>query len=100
MGLLVATLVMVGSRLVFMQTIQKRRERGNRLINERLKTLIAAHKTLGGSFTRQLQVHPAHKRDPRRQQVHDSAIQMAMAGPDESDTPESQRHLLRCPLRP
>src|SRR6478672_12453969 len=60
MGLLVATLVMVGTRLVFMQTIQKRRERENRQINERLKTLIAAYKTLGGSFTGQLQVSPTH----------------------------------------
>lgn len=85
MGLLVATLVMVGTRLVFMQTIQKRRERENRQINERLKTLIAAYKTLGGSFTGQLQVHPTHMRDLRRHQVHDSAVQMAMAG----ETPQA-----------
>ena len=65
MGLLVATLVMVGVRLVFMQTMQRRRERENRQINERLKTLIAAYKTLGGSFTGQLQVSPAHMRDLR-----------------------------------
>ncbi|MDZ7863798.1 hypothetical protein [Acidovorax sp.] len=90
MGLLVATLVMVGTRLVFMQTIQKRRERENRQINERLKTLIAAYKTLGGSFTGQLQVHPTHMRDLRRQQVHDSAVQMAMAGPEEKDASEVQ----------
>lgn len=64
-GLLVASLVMVGIRLVFMQTIQRRRERENRQINERLKTLIAAYKTLGGSFTGQLQVSPAHMRDLR-----------------------------------
>ena len=63
MGLLVATLVMVGMRLLFMQTIQRRRERENRQINERLKTLIAAYKTLGGSFTGQLQVSPVHMRD-------------------------------------
>ncbi|MDP3226808.1 MAG: hypothetical protein Q8N13_02385 [Acidovorax sp.] len=65
MGLLVATLVMVGVRLVFMQTMQRRRERENRQINERLKTLIAAYKTLGGSFTGQLQVSPLHMRDLR-----------------------------------
>jgi len=65
MGLLVATLVMVGIRLVFMQTMQRRRERENRQINERLKTLMAAYKTLGGSFTGQLQVSPAHMRDLR-----------------------------------
>lgn len=65
MGLLVATLVMVGVRLVFMQTMQRRRERENRQINERLKTLIAAYKTLGGSFTGQLQVSPLHMRELR-----------------------------------
>ena len=65
MGLLVATLLMVGVRLVFMQTIQRRRERENRQINERLKTLIAAYKTLGGSFTGQLLVSPLHVRDLR-----------------------------------
>lgn len=62
-GLLIASLVMVGIRLVFMQTMQRRRERENRQINERLKTLIAAYKTLGGSFTGELQVSPAHRRD-------------------------------------
>ena len=63
LGLLLASLVMVGIRLVFMQTMQRRRERENRQINERLKTLIAAYKTLGGSFTGQLQVSPIHMRD-------------------------------------
>ncbi|RZJ09082.1 MAG: hypothetical protein EON50_18020 [Acidovorax sp.] len=85
MGLLVATLVMVGTRLVFMQTIQKRRERENRQINERLKTLIAAYKTLGGSFTGQLQVNPTHMRDLRRQQVQTSGVQVAAADPSDTD---------------
>ena len=67
MGLLLASLVMVGIRLVFMQTMQRRRERENRQINERLKTLIAAYKTLGGSFTGQLPVNPLHMRDLRPQ---------------------------------
>ena len=62
-SLLLITLLMVGIRLVFMQTIQKRRERENRQINERLKTLIAAYKVLGGSFTGQLAVSPVHLRD-------------------------------------
>ena len=62
-GLLLVTCLMMGVRLLFMQTIQKRRERENRQINERLKTLIAAYKTLGSSFTGQLQVHPTHLRD-------------------------------------
>ena len=59
LGLLAATLLMVGIRLVFMQTIQRRRERENRQINERLKTLIAAYKTLGSSFTGELSVDPS-----------------------------------------
>lgn len=62
-GLLVMTLLMVGIRLVFMQTIQRKRERENRQINERLRTLIAAYKTLGGSFTGDLTVDPRHKRE-------------------------------------
>jgi hypothetical protein len=65
LGLGVVTLVMVGIRLMFMQTIQQRRERENRQINERLRTLIAAYKTLGGSFTGNLEVDPAHLRDQR-----------------------------------
>lgn len=65
-GLLLATLLMVGIRLVFLQTIQRRRERENRQINERLKTLIAAYKTLGGSFTGQLLVSPLHLRDQQQ----------------------------------
>lgn len=65
-SLLLASLLMVGIRLLVMQTIQRRRERENRQINERLKTLIAAYKTLGGSFTGQLQVHPLHLRDLHR----------------------------------
>jgi uncharacterized membrane protein YgcG len=65
LGLVLVTLVMVSIRLVFMQTIQRRRERENRQINERLRTLIAAYKTLGGSFTGNLEVDPAHRRDLR-----------------------------------
>jgi uncharacterized membrane protein YgcG len=65
LGLGLVTLVMVSIRLMFMQTIQRRRERQNRQINERLRTLIAAYKTLGGSFTGNLEVDPAHRRDQR-----------------------------------
>jgi hypothetical protein len=65
-GLAFVTLVGVGLRLVAMQTIQQRRERENRQINERLRTLIAAYKTLGGSFTGNLAVDPTHLRDVRR----------------------------------
>ena len=41
-GLAVISLVVVGIRLLIMQTVQLRRERENRQINERLRTLIAA----------------------------------------------------------
>jgi uncharacterized membrane protein YgcG len=65
-GLALVTLMGVGIRLLVMMTIQQRRERMNRQINERLRTLIAAYKTLGGSFTGNLAVDPAHLRDLRR----------------------------------
>ena len=65
-GLALITLIMVGVRLLAMHTVQKRRERENRQINERLRTLIAAYKTLGGSFTGDLTVDPTHLRDLRR----------------------------------
>jgi heme exporter protein D len=45
-GLILISLIAVSIRLIFMQTIQRRRERENRQINERLRTLIAAYKTL------------------------------------------------------
>lgn len=67
LGLAVFTLIGVGIRVLMMQTIQQRRERMNRQINERLRTLIAAYKTLGGSFTGQLAVDPAHLRELRAQ---------------------------------
>src|SRR5690606_32347952 len=60
-------------RLVAMQTIQQRRERENRQINERLKVLIAAYKTLGGSFTGDLAVDPRHLRDLRRAGLDEEA---------------------------
>lgn len=67
LGLAVVTLIGVGLRLVLMTTVQQRRERMNRQINERLRILIAAYKTLGGSFTGDLSVNPAHLRDLARQ---------------------------------
>jgi uncharacterized membrane protein YgcG len=65
MSLIVVTLLGVGIRVLMMQTIQQRRERMNRQINERLRTLIAAYKTLGGSFTGELTVDPTHLRELR-----------------------------------
>lgn len=64
-GLVVVTLISIGIRLIMMMTVQHRRERMNRQINERLKILIAAYKTLGGSFTGTLTVDPTHLRDLR-----------------------------------
>jgi hypothetical protein len=58
-------LIGVGIRLVMMMTFQQRRERANRQINERLKTLMAAYKVLGGSFTGDLSVDPRHLRQLR-----------------------------------
>jgi len=72
LSLAVVTLVFVGIRLLVMQTIQQRRERQNRQINERLRTLIAAYKTLGGSFTGDLAVDPTHMRDLRMQRDYDT----------------------------
>jgi heme exporter protein D len=63
LGLVVVTVMMVGIRLLVMETVQQRRNRENRQINERLRTLIAAYKTLGGSFTGELAVDPTHLRD-------------------------------------
>ncbi|MDR2174148.1 MAG: hypothetical protein LBE32_08145 [Burkholderiales bacterium] len=65
LGLILVTVVAVGIRLLVMQRMQQRRERQNRQINERLKTLIAAYKTLGGSFTGNLTVDPAHLHELR-----------------------------------
>jgi hypothetical protein len=66
LGLAIITLIGVGIRLLVMQAVQQKREAANRQINERLKTLIAAYKTLGGSFTGDLSVDPSHLRDLRR----------------------------------
>ena len=63
LGLVVVTVMMVGIRLLVMETVQQRRNRENRQINERLRTLITAYKTLGGSFTGELAVDPTHLRD-------------------------------------
>lgn len=65
-GLALFTFLGVGIRLLVMVMVQQRRERMNRQINERLRTLIAAYKTLGGSFTGDLTVDPTHLRELRR----------------------------------
>ena len=65
LGLAVFAMIGVGIRVLMMLTIQQRQQRMNRQINERLKTLISAYRTLGGSFTGQLTVNPLHLRDLR-----------------------------------
>lgn len=78
LGLALVTLIGVGIRLIVMTTIQQRRERMNRQINERLRTLIAAYKTLGGSFTGDLMVDPRHLRDLRRPAAAESDAEPAI----------------------
>ncbi|MGB3445965.1 MAG: hypothetical protein WBA48_04630 [Xanthobacteraceae bacterium] len=65
-GLALFMLISIGIRLLIMFTVQQRRERMNRQINERLRTLIAAYKTLGGSFTGNLAVDPTHLGELRK----------------------------------
>lgn len=72
LGLALFTLIGVGTRLLAMMTIQQRRERLNRQINERLRTLMSAYKTLGGSVTGNLTVDPTHRRDLRRRSEMDA----------------------------
>ncbi|WP_432768099.1 MAG: hypothetical protein HEQ22_11775 [Sphingopyxis sp.] len=105
LGLALVTLIGVGIRLIVMTTIQQRRERMNRQINERLRTLIAAYKTLGGSFTGDLMVDPRHLRELRRRGATapagadpaatveaGPALDLSRAaGGDDADTGESDR---------
>jgi hypothetical protein len=91
-GLALVTLIGVGLRLVAQQTIQQRRERENRQINERLRTLIAAYKVLGGSFTGNLAVDPRHLRELKRsgESTEASASVATEAAPaSEASPPES-----------
>jgi len=84
-GLALITLIGVGIRLLVMQTVQQRRERENRQINERLRTLIAAYRTLGGSFTGDIEVDPTHLRELRRRPGGDAAAdEPAGSGSDRS----------------
>ena len=87
-GLVLVTLIAVGIRLLVMQRVQQRRERQNRQINERLKTLIAAYKILGGSFTGNLAVDPSHLRDAR---LRAEAQSQGLPGPAPPHRPPSER---------
>jgi heme exporter protein D len=93
LGLSVITLIGVGIRLLIMQTVQRRRERENRQINERLRTLIMSYKTLGGSFTGNLAVDPSHLGDLRREaerQTSEPATAASLAA-QRSTTDRSRR---------
>jgi type II secretory pathway pseudopilin PulG len=97
LGLVLVSLVAVGIRIVVMLSVQQRRERQNRQINERLKTLIAAYKVLGGSFTGELAVDPSHLRDLRVRQSQGRAGAQALdagesvQGASENGLPASDR---------
>jgi hypothetical protein len=91
LSLAVITLIGVGIRLLTMVTIQQRRERMNRQINERLRALIAAYKTLGGSFTGDLTVDPIHRRDLRRHGEEPTAASTPPLELSADDSPGSDR---------
>ena len=74
-------LIGVGIRVLMMLTIQQRQQRMNRQINERLRTLIAAYKTLGGSFTGELSVDPTHLRD-LNQRAREQGLEHTDTGSD------------------
>jgi len=99
LGLAVFALIGVGIRVLMMLTLQQRQQRMNRQINERLKTLIAAYRTLGGSFTGQLTVNPAHLRE-LRQPADDAAesVPAAEAAAPPSDRPRRIRDAVEAAL--
>jgi len=91
LGLAVFAMIGVGIRVLMMLTIQQRQQRVNRQINERLKTLISAYKTLGGSFTGQLTVNPIHLRDLRDMDEEAKTGLTENSGTEISDRPRRIR---------
>lgn len=84
LGLALFMLMGMGMRVLMMMTVQQRQQRMNRQINERLRTLIAAYKVLGGSFTGMLEV------DPRSRRKYREAASAAGARQDAaSETPQT-----------
>lgn len=83
-------LIGVGIRVLAMLTIQQRQQRMNRQINERLRTLIAAYRILGGSFTGELTVSPRHLREMRQPPVDGDGAEVPAEQP-ESDRPRRIR---------
>ncbi|RYG20980.1 MAG: hypothetical protein EON93_26355, partial [Burkholderiales bacterium] len=92
-GLAVFTLIGVGIRVLMLLTIQQRQQRLNRQINERLRTLIAAYKTLGGSFTGELTVDPTHLRD-----IQQRAKEQGEAAQEPSERPRRIRDAVEAAL--
>ena len=92
-GLALITVIGVGVRLLVMVTIQQRRERENRQINERLKTLIAAYKALGGSFTGDLTVDPTHLREWREKKSGRAATPDPEAAETEAGVSDRSRRM-------
>jgi uncharacterized membrane protein YgcG len=100
LGITVFASVAVGVRVLMMLTVQRRQQRMNRQINERLRTLIAAYRTLGGSFTGRLSVDPAHLRDLRTRGDEEGAEEAPterMAAPG-SDRPRRIRDAVEAAL--
>nr|WP_217283606.1 preprotein translocase subunit YajC [Aquabacterium terrae] len=54
---LVVAVVLLAVRIFVLQRIQQRRQRENRQETERLKSLVAAYRSLGGSFTPAAEQH-------------------------------------------
>lgn len=92
-GLAVFTLIGVGIRVLMLLTIQQRQQRLNRQINERLRTLISAYKTLGGSFTGELTVDPTHLRD-----IQQRAKEQGDAAQEPSERPRRIRDAVEAAL--
>lgn len=97
LGLALFALIGVGIRVLMMLTIQQRQQRMNRQINERLKTLMAAYRVLGGSFTGALTVNPAHLRELRAIQT-DSPDAAATGDAPGSDRPRRIRDSVEAAL--
>lgn len=89
-GLALFLLIGIGIRILVMFTIQQRQQRMNRQINERLRTLIAAYKVLGGSFTGNLTVDPTHLRQVREASEADPLVP-AEGGPTVAEVLENPR---------
>ncbi|QBX35549.1 hypothetical protein E4191_13225 [Paracoccus liaowanqingii] len=99
LGLALFAFIGVGIRVLVMLTIQQRQQRMNRQINERLRTLIAAYRTLGGSFTGELTVNPAHLRDLRKAEAAPLDAEMApLEGEPASDRPRRIRDAVEAAL--